>query len=235
MSRDETPPPGAVSGRIAASISFGASATLDAKSAFSFPYLMGATKAALRLREIEADKNWDRDGDEAIQQGCIAIVLAATALEAYSNELLSHCLDKPQDFTAEVNEDFRQLFGQKNAILKDKFTTLSRAVGCSYNFGAEPWQNTGHVQTLRNALVHFRPSWASRVEYKQDQKSLAAAEKVGKAWFNHGELQFPRGTLHYRSARFCVLTVATFMDDFAHQTGLPKGPAQLNINAQLPE
>ncbi len=210
------------------------SARIDSWAAFSFPCMNGAAAAALRVREIEQDKNWERDGNEAIEQACIAVVLAATSLEAYANEALFDCMESPAKYPASAIEEFRALWSRRDKTTKQKLGALARASGTTWDFGGRQWRDVEVVLTLRSDLVHYRPSWASQQVYKNDPKSALVAKTLAKAWFNHGDLEYPRGVLHYATCRFAILAVAESMASFGKATGLSAGPTMMKVHDRLP-
>jgi hypothetical protein len=223
--------PATASGHIVAPtpvISFGR----DNRSAFSLTYMEAAIAAAIAVHKAESAP--ELDINVLVPQGCIAIVLAATALEAYSNEVLADCLDVPENFSNEMNVKLNELWNSQNASVRAKLSAVAEARGRQFDFGDPVWEAAEVAQEFRHALVHFKPYWVSQQANLNDRRRRKVLAKFDKAPFIQGQLDFPRDLIHYKNCRICIVSVEKLTASFAAVAGVHPGPASATALTKLP-
>ena len=126
---------------------------MSSLSYHSVPLLLIAHDAARKARADAARP------DALTTDSLVAIIMAATAAEAFINELADYL----QDF-ASINESLGACADAVKKVEEDhgpvtlKYLEASRALcGRMFNKGTQPYQDFAQLISLRNAIVHLKP------------------------------------------------------------------------------
>jgi hypothetical protein len=124
-------------------------------------HLLGAARLAREVDAVERENAGREFGpffDVVFSSSIGAVVLAAAAAEAYSNEIFA---DRGNHFAAREQSLINLLWSeyeQKSVI--DKFDLALRLrTGAALDRGSAATQALDRLVRLRNGLMHFKPEW----------------------------------------------------------------------------
>jgi len=163
-----------------------------------------------------------------------AVVLCASFLEAFANELWSYThQNKGSDFLKSIDQRKIEMMGAlwdrheipktaRYPILRKFEMFLSEAGRAAYDKGQSPYQDVTALVTLRNELIHYTPLWSSVTGSRelpgyQEIENLLTG-KVTLSPFG-GNTFFPEKCLSHGCAAWAVESAISFCDDFCARIG----------------
>jgi hypothetical protein len=208
---------------------------------FSVPFIIGAARLAREAKALEdgydgMDNNYLQENNMPHRGLVVAAVISATScLEACINELFSDAdqpnLETLKPLPQSVRETMAGLWSldvprtAKYSILQKYniayFIITSRKLDMSRN----PAQDADSLIELRNALVHYEPSWQQhgindiRIVHKFEKKFRRKISRENK--LTGGPNPFdPDKLLGYGCAKWSVETSIAFIDKFCADVGI---------------
>ena len=214
-------------------------ANLLTRSNLAAQLLNAAATAARTAHGINANDPQLADPATAtgcIQQSTVAVVMAATALEACANEVITDILDRSQDLTPDQRAEWEGLKNRTQGNVLDKMKEMAKKLkpGASINKGASPYEEVGTLLLLRNALVHFKPAWSDNKEVHESDIAKRIERAVGRSPFYKGEANFPIGYVHYNATKWAVRAVREASAEFSRAIGEKDRFANAGFDFTLP-
>jgi hypothetical protein len=198
-------------------------------------HIQAAERAALRCRDLESQHNRDTAGPvlaELRQQSAVAVMLTASSIEAFSNELL---LDKVPGF---IGLDFNGMRKKQRAFV-DQYARPLRDITadplkyCDAYLGSlsktglcvsDPSSTDEPAWALflcRNALVHFWPEWSGEeVQHIEISNVLNNRFPDSPLWPQPQGTVFPDKYMGFGCARWAVKTAVEFIRSMETRGGL---------------
>jgi hypothetical protein len=186
----------------------------------SYFQMRAAAQFARKAGEVEqrhTGDDWGPSYDEITLHVISAIVMAASSLEAFINEVfLNPDMHLPQHQKALKTRWPK--YEQKKVL--DKFQLAMRLrTKKRMDSGVPIYQNADTLILMRNAVVHFKPEWSheKKIQKKIEQR---IHKKFSLSPFAHGDSVFPDQCMSYGCARWCVETALAFVEAFCTQSGI---------------
>ena len=208
------------------------------KTGFAMNHMKVAHRCALSASQIEGANNPGIFGawfDEMIQQVPVAIVMTAAALEANVNEIIGEFLDDHgRTLTVGRKKLLKDLARDKSGSALDKYRKVALLLfDKETGVNDETLKNAQLLFSLRNHLMHFRPTWSDD-EIHKGQLVAALKKRIPIAPAYHGRVLFPYAFMTYGCAKWSVETVLTFAMDYSAQLGIVNTFALPGLNFSLP-
>lgn len=212
---------------------------IKSRSYFSPNFIVAAARLALEARRME---------DEGAKQGSqyyldnssqhrglvlSAIISSTCCLEAFINEFFSDMnepsVEYPKAMPQPVSQTMAELWSldvPKRATILAKYTLAYFLIkNARLDTSRPPAQDVGHLAALRNALVHFEPSWKDHGQV--DIKAAPRSEQrfnslqIPRNTFTGGQKPFyPDQLLGSGCAKWSVQTAVAFIDFFCKEIGI---------------
>ena len=181
--------------------------------------MRAAAQFARQAGEIEQQHTGDVGDplDEITLHVISAIVMAASSLEAFINEVFLNANIYLPQYDKVLKARWPK-YEQKKVL--DKFQLAMRLrTKKRMDSGVSIYQNADTLILMRNAVVHFKPEWSHE---KRIQKRIEQCiqKKFALSPFAHGDSVFPDQCMSYGCARWCVETALAFVDAFCTQSGI---------------
>jgi hypothetical protein len=202
--------------------------TATARPNFANHHLEFALDFARRAYHIETEHAGQGWGSHAVdvQREVIATVFFSVAsLEAWVNEIGADPARRFPALDARLIAAALELAERRQLLEKLQLLAELRQ-GNPPDYGRPPAQDLPLVVDLRNALVHYRPEFASGARHGRIGQRLE--QRVQRTPFlSRSEPMFPRGFASYDCARWAVETVRDFLavfgaaNDWPHPTSKP--------------
>ncbi len=214
-----------------------ATASARARSNLAAHHLEAATKAARRVREIEAENEGAELGSffsDIMQFASVSVVMASAALEANANETISDILDGivPLAVTRERRELLADLKGGTVGP-EEKYRHLALLLDRTPDRDGAAWQDVPMLLRLRNDLMHFKPAWDDEAVHARMQARMNS--RLGISRFYRSNFVYPHGFFTYETARWSVRTVLAFSAHFSGLIGVEDRFRNTGFDYHLPE
>ena len=168
-----------------------------------------------------------------------AIFASVSFLEATINELFSDTIDHPfSEVASHLDLETHNLMADmwklgipktsRYSVMEKYKTAIALARKEPLNFGMSPCQDVKILVNIRNALVHFEPTWVSTStdDPLADDSQFLFLRTANKFAFNPlfaGTLNpfFPDKCLSHGCAAWAVKSSMQFVEDFSAKMGIP--------------
>jgi hypothetical protein len=215
----------------------------SASTDFSSQHFYSAQFFAQILAEVEGQPREPEDHEanwryQALASG--AVLSAAAFLEAYINELFSHCAltlggAPVGGLTSEQQATLGRMWRRgiprtaRYSILEKYEVALDLLAKEPFDRGAAPYQDASALTELRNALVHYEPEFypiPHPLKPVVPQAAMPGLEKRLRGKFtlspfaDPGYPFFPDHCLSAGSAAWSVQSALAFVEAFLHKAGI---------------
>jgi len=207
------------------------------RSYFSIPFIAGATYFARQARGLEDGYDGSNEYFQENSTPHRAVVLAAiisavTCLEAFINELFSDADEASVGLITALPQSAREIMAKfwdigiprtaRHDILNKYDVAFLLITGKTLDRSRPPTQDTQSLIKLRNALIHFEPSWQQHAT-PVDPKLAHQFEKLFNGKFLENKLTgqgnpfYPDKLLGYGCAQWAAHTAIDFVDYFCKE------------------
>ncbi|MCA1397220.1 hypothetical protein [Bradyrhizobium sp. BRP56] len=202
------------------------SAKINLRSNFAIHHLRAAAQAAQSAHAVEKDNDTSKHGrwfDDMMMHVPVAIVMAAAALEANSNEIVQDILDRPALLSVAAShlESVKALKDDLSGNALDKYRKLANILNKTPVTGGAVWQNAGDLLRFRNSFIHFKPAWDHEDDIHKGNLVTALRRRLPiSPIYNANNFMFPYSLLTYECANWAVQSVRKFADEFCALIGV---------------
>jgi hypothetical protein len=194
-----------------------AKSSLSVRADFARHHLRAAAQAARVTYDIEIAGNAKTLGpgfDEIMASVPAAVLMAAAALEANSNELIQDIIDASNKTGAMGKAKQLLLSELKNAETGnavDRYRTIALLQDKVPDKGQAAWGEAKLLIKFRNFFMHFKPSWASADETPDKlAKTFEKKFSIAEPYKGNASYMFPHACLTYECAKWSIDTVLQF-------------------------
>jgi hypothetical protein len=184
--------------------------------------IRAATQFARKAGEIEqrhTGDEWGPSYDEITVHVVSAIIMAASSLEAFINEVFLDANIYLPSHEKAIKARWPR-YEQKGVLEKFQLATRFR-VKTKMDPGSQSFHHVSTLVMMRNALVHFKPEWSDE---KRIQKKIE--KRIHKQFplspFIQGDSVFPDKCMSYGCAKWCVDSALAFVHAFRAKSGIDK-------------
>lgn len=213
--------------------------SIASRSYFSLPLLRGAAQFARQSRQYELAHSGSFEPDKVFEhRACVlgAVFLSTAALEATANELFSDAAETAGSRVAHLTPETRELMSRlwekgiprtaRYKILEKYDIALTLMRKDPLDVSKYPYQDAKALVTLRNALIHFEPSWQLHDTGQGiPAEKTSSFEKALKGKFavnplaGAGNPYYPDKLLGHGCAAWAVGCTISFINNFVLRTG----------------
>jgi hypothetical protein len=191
---------------------------------FAWQHLKAATLFREHVMEIEAKNFGEPLGVffEDIRSYCSACIMScAAALEALINELFIAPNLRLRPMLGNFEEEFWGRNGIENKSILEKYKLALTLLGAnSFDESTTPYRDAWALIELRNALVHYKPTWDPDRKRKIDLVEVLRG-RYQESPFIIGNADFvSMESMSAGCARWAVSTTLALMKEFHARTNL---------------
>ncbi len=207
--------------------------TVRVKSGISQFHLNSSARFAFACAQIESEEKhleWPQPRwDEARSNALAAVLLAAASLESSVNEFYQQAVDRDRDALKSLSETQMKLLAElwpeieKRSPVRKHQVALVAMGHEPMSKGQEPYRSANGLNSLRNALIHFRPEWDDDLKVHRSLEkelsqlfpasALADRAKGQMAWF-------PLKCLGAGCAEWAIESAVRFSQQFVNTLGI---------------
>lgn len=196
-----------------------ASAKLSLRSNFAVNHLRVAIRDTQMAYAVEQSNDTSQFGswfDDMMMHVPVAVVMAAAALEANSNEIIQDILDKSTHvrLTEAHNALLNDLRNDRSGNAMGKYRKLGLLLDKTPVTDSPAWQNADLLFRFRNSFMHFKPAWDSETDIHDGTLVRGLKNRVPITPAYQSNFMFPYGFLTYGCAKWAVESARTFSAEF---------------------
>jgi hypothetical protein len=198
-------------------------ATLSLKSGFAGNHLRVAIKNARCAWDVEEANKKTEFGawfDDMMVYVPVAVVMAAAALEANANEILSAVLDGLIPLTESRKILMKDLNKDRSGSVMRKYRQLGLLLDKRPDAGSDAWLNADLLAQFRNRFMHFTPAWDHEKDIHDGEFVKQMKKRVPVSRFYEASFMFPYGFMTYASAKWAVNAALEFSEEYGALLGV---------------
>lgn len=195
-------------------------AKLRLRSNFALNHLRVAIRHAQSAHAVEQNTDTSQFGswfDDMMMHVPVAIVMAAAALEANSNEIIQDVLDgfRYKDLTEANRALLNDLRIDRSGNAIGKYRKLGLLLDKMPATDGASWQNADLLFRFRNSFMHFKPAWDNETDIHDGALVRGLRSRVPITPAYQSNFMFPFGFMTYGCAKWAVESVLTFSAEFS--------------------
>ena len=174
-----------------------------------------------RLESENADKPFGQFFEEVRSYGSACIMSATASLEALINELFIDPNLPLRKMLVDFESEFWGNRGiERKSILKKYQTALSMLQATALNEHTSPYRDAWALIELRNALIHYKPTWDPDRERTVELIEILNGKFPLSPFLDEGANSVTMKCMGSGCASWSVTTALTFMKEFSARSNL---------------
>jgi hypothetical protein len=204
---------------------FVSSGRLSLRSNLATQHLRVAVRDAQSAHAVEQANDTTQLGewfDDIMMYVPVAVVMAAAALEANSNEIIKDILDKSKNVQLSGTQTMRlmDLKEDRSGGALEKYRKLAAILGKTPVVGSVAWGNAKLLFLFRNRFMHFKPAWDNETDVHDGELVKGLKKVIPISPVYQSGFMFPYGFLTYGCAKWAVESAVKFSAEFATLIGV---------------
>jgi hypothetical protein len=213
--------------------------TVRMRTYLSWQHLRAAARFAREVRRLEGEHTGGAPNDELFiehRSRVIAVVLSSTAfLEATINELFADLAEGSTDHWSQLPEETSSVMAEmwrrgvprtaRYPILEKYDIALALARKPPLSRGEQPYQDADALIAIRNALVHYEPSWEVATHQPAEGERHKFEKRLSGRFHRNpltgeGNPFWPDKCLSYGCCDWAVRTALALADECSRRLGI---------------